>query len=132
MNDKQADGERMSWKGNVDEEGGKTLRSAELLQKNVIGALHKCKWQDSCGSLCFILISLSLPDLSHIPQKSFKARSKKKPQCVMASFTNLRNLHPPSLYRSWVRSRSPAGTPGMEGPDKESAFLSTDVCVLLC
>lgn len=100
--------------------------------KNVIGALHKCKWQDSCGSLCFILISLSLPDLSHIPQKSFKARSKKKPQCVMASFTNLRNLHPPSLYRSWVRSRSPAGTPGMEGPDKESAFLSTDVCVLLC
>lgn len=46
--------------------------------ENVIGALHKCKWQDSCGSLCVILISLSLPDLSHIPWNIFKARNKKE------------------------------------------------------
>lgn len=39
---------------------------------------------------------------------------------------------PPSLYRSWVRSWRPTDTPGIEGPNKETAFLSTDVCVLLC
>lgn len=72
---KQADGERTSWKGNVDEERGK--RSARLSScENVIGALHKCKWQDSCGSLCFILIGLSLPDLSHTPWNRFKEKKR--------------------------------------------------------
>lgn len=77
----------MSSKGNIDEERGKhhaRLSSCE----NVIGALHKCKWQDSCGSFCFILISPSLPDLSHIPQNIFKIRNNKKPWCMMASFNN--------------------------------------------
>lgn len=96
----QADGERTSWKGNVDEERGK--RYARLSScENVIGALQQCKWQDSCGSLCFILIGLSLPDLSHIPQNTFKARNKKKPRCMMASFTNHSSQghrDPPPVY----------------------------------
>lgn len=127
----------MSSKGNIDEERGKhhaRLSSCE----NVIGALHKCKWQDSCGSFCFILISPSLPDLSHIPQNIFKIRNNKKPWCMMASFkwSQLKGptWHPPtpSLYQSWVCTWSPTDTPGIERPNKETVLLSNDVCVLLC
>lgn len=82
--------------------------------------------------------SLSLPDLSHIPQNIFKARNKKKPQCMKASFTNRSSQGhndpptPPSLYQSWVQFWSPTDTPGIEGLDRKTALLSTKVCVLLC
>lgn len=107
----------------------KTSRSAELLWKCDC-ALHKCKWQDSRGSLCFILTNPSLPDLFYIPLNILKRGTKRSIRAWCCPSLNIHHSSPSHPVHTGV-GFSLGVQQRHRGPNKETPLLSTDVYVLL-